>query len=151
MELVWKYGRMFYLLFLVFYCIIDTFHSILASSLLKFPLHSTPCPGSNPNPNPSFFLSATLTQNLGQTLLLMTAVAYLSSCRQTVQMPTILDDLHTFYCDNCFVLGGFRTCLEVSNNPLLQLASSCSCRLNFLLVCQAEIINHPRAPKDTTM
>ena len=68
--------------------------------------------------------------------------AYLSSCYRTASDANLLDDPHTFHCIDCFVIGRICTCLEVSNNPMLQLISLNSCPLNLLLLRshQAEII-----------
>ena len=47
-----------------------------------------------------------------------------------------------FQCIDYFVIGGIRTCLGVSDNPMFQWISSNSCPLNSQLVLkyQAEII-----------
>ena len=68
--------------------------------------------------------------------------AYLSSCHRTASDAKLLDDPHTFYYQNYFVIGGIRTCLGVSNDPIFLWISSNSCPLNLLLVRshQAEII-----------
>ena len=68
--------------------------------------------------------------------------AYLSPCHQTASDANWLDDLHTFYCNDCFVIGGIRTCLEVSDDSIFLWISSYSCPLNLLLVWshQAEVI-----------
>ena len=39
-----------------------------------------------------------------------------------------------FHCNDHFVVGGIRTCLEVSDDPMFLWISSNSCPLNFLLV-----------------
>ena len=68
--------------------------------------------------------------------------AYLSSCHQTASDANLLDDPHTFHYNDYFVIGGIRTCLEVSDDPMLLWISSNSCPLNLLLVRshQTEII-----------
>ena len=68
--------------------------------------------------------------------------AYLSSCHRTASDANLLDDPHTFHYNDYFVIGGIRTCLGVSDDPMLLWISSNSCPLNLLLVRshQAEII-----------
>ena len=68
--------------------------------------------------------------------------AYLSSCHRTALDANLLDDPHTFHYQDYFVIGGIRTCLEVSDDPMFLWISSNSCPLNLLLVWshQAEII-----------
>ena len=68
--------------------------------------------------------------------------AYLSSCHRTASDANLLDDPHTFHCQDYFVIGGIRTCLGVSDDPMFLWISSNSCPLNLLLVRshQAEII-----------
>ena len=68
--------------------------------------------------------------------------AYLSSCHRTESDANLLDNPHTFYCIDFFVVEGIRTCLGVFGDPILQWISSNSCPLNLLLVRshQAEII-----------
>ena len=68
--------------------------------------------------------------------------AYLSSCHRTASDAKLLDDPHTFHCQDYFVIGGIRTCLAVSVDPMFLWISSNSCPLNLLLVRshQAEII-----------
>ena len=68
--------------------------------------------------------------------------AYLSSCHRTASDANLLDDPHTFRCSDYFVIGGIRTCLGVSDDPMFLWISSNSCPLNLLLVRshQAEII-----------
>ena len=68
--------------------------------------------------------------------------AYLSSCHRTASDANLLDDPHTFYYIDYFVIGGIRTCLGVSYDPMFLWISSNSCPLNLLLVRshQAEII-----------
>ena len=68
--------------------------------------------------------------------------AYLSSCHRTASDANLLDDPHTFHYNDCFVIGGIRTCLGVSDDPMFLWISSNSCLLNLLLVRnhQAEII-----------
>ena len=68
--------------------------------------------------------------------------AYLSSCHRTASDAKLLDDPHTFHYQDYFVIGGIRTCLGVSNDPMFLWISSNSCPLNLLLVRshQAEII-----------
>ena len=53
----------------------------------------------------------------------------------------LVDDRHAFHCDNYFALGGIRTCLGVSSDPMLLWISLDSCPMNLLLVRshQAEI------------
>ena len=54
----------------------------------------------------------------------------------------LLDDPHTFHCIDYFVIGGIRTCLGVSDDPMFQWISLNSCPLSLQLVQshQAEII-----------
>ena len=68
--------------------------------------------------------------------------AYLSSCHRTVSDANLLDDLHTFYYNDYFIIGGIRNCLGVSDDPMFLWISSNSCPLNLLLVWshQAETI-----------
>ena len=68
--------------------------------------------------------------------------AYLSSCHRTASDANLLDDPHTFHHQDYFVIGGIRTCLGVSDDPMFLWISSNSCPLNLLLVRshQAEII-----------
>ena len=68
--------------------------------------------------------------------------AYLSSCHRTASDANLLDDPHTFHYQVYFVIGGIRTCLGVSDDPMFLWISSNSCPLNLLLVRshQAEII-----------
>ena len=68
--------------------------------------------------------------------------AYLSSCHRTASDAYLLDDPHTFHCSDYFVIGGIRTCIGVSDNPMFLWISSNSCPVNLLLVQnhQAEII-----------
>ena len=68
--------------------------------------------------------------------------AYLSSCHRTASDANLLDDPHTFHYQDYFVIGGIRTCLGVSDDPMFLWISSNSCPLNLLLVRshQAEII-----------
>ena len=68
--------------------------------------------------------------------------AYLSSCHRTASDAKLLDDPHTFHHQDYFVIGGIRTCLGVSDDPMFLWISSNSCPLNLLLVRshQAEII-----------
>ena len=68
--------------------------------------------------------------------------AYLSSCHRTASDANLLDDPLTFHYNDYFVIGGIRTCLGVSDNPMFLWISSNSCPLNLLLVRshQAEII-----------
>ena len=68
--------------------------------------------------------------------------AYLSSCHRPASDTNLLDDQHTSYCIDYFVLGGIRTCVVVSNDPMIPWISSNSCPLNLLLIQshQAEII-----------
>ena len=72
--------------------------------------------------------------------------AYLSSCHRTVSDANLLDDPHTFHYQDYFVIGGIRTCLGVSDDPMFLWISSNSCPLNLLLVRshQAEIITVKR-------
>ena len=68
--------------------------------------------------------------------------AYFSSCHRTASDANLLDDPHTFHYNDYFVIGGIRTCLEVSNDRMFLWISSNSCPLNLLLVRShhAEII-----------
>ena len=68
--------------------------------------------------------------------------AYLSSCHRTASDANLLDDPHTFHYQDYFVIGGIRTCLGVSDDPMFLWISSNSCPLNLLLVRshRAEII-----------
>ena len=68
--------------------------------------------------------------------------AYLSSCHRTASDANLLDGPHTFHYNDYFVIGGIRTCLEVSDDPMFLWISSNSFPLNLLLVRshQAEII-----------
>ena len=68
--------------------------------------------------------------------------AYLSSCHRTASDAKILDDPHTFHYNDYFVIGGIRTCLGVSDDPMFLSIFSNSCPLNLLLVRShpAEII-----------
>ena len=68
--------------------------------------------------------------------------AYLSSCHRTASDAKLLDDPHTFHFQDYFVIGGIRTSLGVSDDPMFLWISSNSCPLNLLLVRshQAEII-----------
>ena len=54
----------------------------------------------------------------------------------------LLDDPHTFHCSDYFVIGGIRTCLGVSSDPMFLWISSNSCPLNSVLIRshQTEII-----------
>ena len=72
--------------------------------------------------------------------------AYLSSCHRTASGANLFDDSHTFHCIDYFVSGGIRTCLGVSDDPMLLRISSNSCSQNLLLVRshQEEIINVKR-------
>ena len=75
-------------------------------------------------------------------LVLVACGAYLSSCHRTASDANFLDDPHTFHHVGYFVIGGIRTCLGVSDDPMFLWISSNSCPLNLLLVRshQAEII-----------
>ena len=75
-------------------------------------------------------------------MLLWRCGAYLSSCHRTASDANLLDDPHTFHYQDYFVIGGIRTCLGVSDDPMFLWISSNSCPLNLLLVRshQAEII-----------
>ena len=68
--------------------------------------------------------------------------AYLSTCHRAVSDANLLDDPHTFHYIDYFVIGGIRTCLGVSDDPIFLWISSNSCPVNLLLVRshQAEII-----------
>ena len=68
--------------------------------------------------------------------------AYLSSCHRTASDANLLYDPHTFHYKDYFAIGGIRTCLGVSDDPMFLWISSNSCPLNLLLVRshQAEII-----------
>ena len=61
-------------------------------------------------------------------------VAHLSFCHRTASDANLLDDPHTFHYQDYFVIGGIRTCLGVSNDPMFLWISSNSCPLNLLLV-----------------
>ena len=60
----------------------------------------------------------------------------------TRQHQTLLNDPHTFHCNDYCVLGGIRTCLKVSSDPMFLWISLNSCPLNLLFVhsLQTEII-----------
>ena len=60
--------------------------------------------------------------------------AYLSSCHRTASDANLLDDPHTFHYQDYFVIGGIRTCLGVSDDPMFLWISSISGPLNLLLV-----------------
>ena len=60
--------------------------------------------------------------------------AYLSSCHRTASDANLLDNPHTFNYQDYFVIGGVRTCLGVSVDPMFLWISSNSCPLNLLLV-----------------
>ena len=68
--------------------------------------------------------------------------AYLSSCHRTASDANLLDDPHTFHYNDYFVIGGIRTCIGVSDDPMFLWISSYSCPLNLLLgrSHEAEII-----------
>ena len=68
--------------------------------------------------------------------------AYLSFCHPTASDANLLDDPHTFHYNDYFVIGGIRTCLGVSDDPMFLWIFSNSCPLNLLLVRshQAKII-----------
>ena len=72
--------------------------------------------------------------------------AYLSSCYRTASDANLLDDSNTFHCNDYFLVGGIRTCLEVSDDPMFLWISSNSYPLNLRLVRnhQAKIINVKR-------
>ena len=77
----------------------------------------------------------------------MLKTCYCCSCIFILPQPDstkrkLLDDVHTFQCDNYFVLGGIRTCLGVSSDPMFLWIFSNSYPLNLVLVRsqQAEII-----------
>ena len=42
--------------------------------------------------------------------------AYLSSCHRTASDANLLDNPHTFYSSDYFVIGGIRTCLRVCDD-----------------------------------
>ena len=67
--------------------------------------------------------------------------AYLTSCHRTASDANLSDDPHTFHFNDYFVIGGIRTCLGVSDDPMLLWIGLNSCPLNLLLVRshQAEI------------
>ena len=44
--------------------------------------------------------------------------AYLSYYQRTASDANLLDVPHTFHCSDYFVIGGIRTCLGVSDNPM---------------------------------
>ena len=71
-------------------------------------------------------------------MLLHVSYSPVTGQRQTLTV----DDPHTFYCDNYFVLGGICTCLGVSSDPMFLWISLNSCPRNLLLVRshQAEMI-----------
>ena len=68
--------------------------------------------------------------------------AHLSSCYRTASDANLFDDPHTFHYNDYFVIGGIRTCLGVSDDPMFLWIFTNSCPLNLLLVRshQAEII-----------
>ena len=68
--------------------------------------------------------------------------AYLSSCYRTASDTNLLDDPRTFHYNDYFLIGGIRTCLGVSDDPMFLWISSNSCPLTLLLFQshQAEII-----------
>ena len=68
--------------------------------------------------------------------------AYLSSCHQTASDANLLDYPQTFHFNDYFVIGGIRTRLGVSDNPMFLWICSNSCPLNLMLFRshQAEII-----------
>ena len=68
--------------------------------------------------------------------------AYLSSCHRTASDANLLDDPRIFHYNDYSVIGGIRTCLGVSDDPIFLWIFSNSCSLNLLLVRshQAEII-----------
>ena len=68
--------------------------------------------------------------------------AYLSSCHRTASDANLLDDPRTFHCIDCFVIGGIRICIGVSDDPTFLWIFSNFCPLNLLFVrtYQAEII-----------
>ena len=68
--------------------------------------------------------------------------AYLSSCHRTASDANLLNNPHIFHYNDYFVIGGIRTCLGVSDDPMFLRISSNSCPLNLLLVRShlAEII-----------
>ena len=59
---------------------------------------------------------------------------HLYSCHRTTSDANLLDDSHTFYYNDYFVIGGIRTCLGVSDDPMFLWISSNSCLLNLLLI-----------------
>ena len=61
--------------------------------------------------------------------------------RQTLTY-LLLDDPHTFHCNDYYVIGGICTCLGVFDNPMFLRISSNFCPLNLLLVRsrQAEVV-----------
>ena len=70
------------------------------------------------------------------------AYRYLSSSHRTASDAKLVNDPRTFHFNDYFVIGGIRTCLGVSDDPMFLWISSNSCPLNLLLVRshQAEII-----------
>ena len=50
--------------------------------------------------------------------------AYLSSGHRTASDANVLDDPHTFHYQNYFVIGGIRTCLRASDDPMFLWISS---------------------------
>ena len=67
---------------------------------------------------------------------------YLFSCHRTASDANLLDDPHTFHDNDYFVIGGIRTCLGVSDDPMFLTISSNSCPLTLQLARshRAEII-----------
>ena len=65
-----------------------------------------------------------------------------SPVHRTASDAYLLDDPHTFHCSDYFVIGGIRTSLGVSDDPMFVWISANSCPLNLLLIRnhQAEII-----------
>ena len=88
------------------------------------------------------YLSQHQFQWLCQSYCFCCCSAYLSSCHRTASDANLLDDPRTFHYNDYFVIGGIRTCLGVSDDPMFLWISSNSCPLNLLLVRshQAEII-----------
>ena len=64
------------------------------------------------------------------------------SLHRTASDANLSDDPHAFHYNDYFVIGGIRTCLGFSDEPMFLWISSNSCPLNLLLVrsYQAEII-----------
>ena len=66
----------------------------------------------------------------------------LSSCHVKASKANLLDNPHSFHCNDYFIFGGIHTCLGVFDDPMFLWISLNSCPLNLLLVRshKAEII-----------